>query len=174
MEVIGMSTWDNPFDALGPIQLQVESLAPPTVLSRALQHHAALELTDDQLRRLLAIARKYHDEFIRIAVDFVNVGTELDLAYGQAPSRRIARLLDRHAALFREHEDLLRQACEDAARILKPGQTRRLMQIHSEQRQRTIRRLLPSLRRALGPGFKSAAPRRGKAKTRRGSKVKPR
>ncbi len=162
-----MSTVDNCFDLYGPVRLEVESLAPPAVLSRTLQHHAELGLSDEQIRRLLTIARKYHDEFIRIAVEFANVGTDLDLAYVQADRRRKARLLDRHARLFREHEDLLRQAYEEAAEVLKPGQMRRVVQIHEEQRQRIIDRLLPSLKTALRPGFNITAARRRKARKRR-------
>ncbi len=149
-----MSSVDNCFDVFGPIRLEVESLAPPVVLSRTLQHHRELGLSDEQVRRLLRVARRYHDAYVKICVHFANVGSQMDLALVKVDARRKRRLLDRHAALFRQHEDLLRRAYEEAHAILSAVQLRRVIQIHEAQRQRIIAGLIPSLRTALAPRYR--------------------
>ncbi len=161
-----MSTTDNCFCVIPPFCLDVKSIAPPVILSRTLQHHRELGLSDDQVRRLLAVARRYHDRTLRVSVDFANISAQLDLIEVRPDLRVKRRLLARHARLFQRHEGLLLEAHEEAARILSAEQRRRVGQIHAEQRHAILRRLRPGLQRGLGPSLKVVSAGRRSRKRR--------
>lgn len=164
-----MSTVDNDLATLAPLSLEVCSSAPPVILTRTLQYHQEVGLSDTQLRSLLRLARRYQENVIRVSVAFVNVSAELDIIEVRPNLVQKRRLVARHARLFQQHEELLLDAYEKTARILTPAQIRTLVQIHEGQRRRVLNGLRPGLRRALGPTFQVApAGRRRSATKRRG------
>ncbi len=164
-----MGSVDNCNYPVFPFSLTVESTARPVVLARILQHHKELELSQDQILRLLAVARRHHDHWLRISVDFANVSAQLDLLEVRPDLRQKRRLLARHARIFQDHEGLLLRAFEESRRILDAAQHRRVLEIHEQQTRDVLRRLLPSLRRALATGFAiaPAKPRRARRTKRR-------
>ncbi len=163
-----MSSVDNCFIVVFPLSLSVESISPPVVLSRTLQHAKELELEDQQILALLRVARRHHDDFFRIAIEFINLSTQLDLLEARPNLAQKRRLIARHARLFQEHEGLLLRAHQETARILSAEQMRRVVRIHESQRTQVLRGLLPGLRRALAPGFTIAPkPRKGRRIRRR-------
>jgi hypothetical protein len=154
---------------MAPICLKVCSSAPPVILTRTLQHHREAGLSDAQMRSLLRLAQKYQNDYMRVAVAFVNAGAELDIIEARPNLPQKRRLVARRARLFRQHEELLLRAYEQTARILSPAQIRTIVQIHEAQRRVVLKGLLPSLRRALSPSLAVGAARR-----RHTAKRKPR
>jgi len=148
-----MSTIDNLYCVATPISLNVESVTPPVVLTRALQHHDELNLSDATIRRLLRVSRRHHEAYLRLAAAFVNISAQLDLTEARVDLRAHGRRVARHAQLFRRHEDLLLQAYEEARRILTPEQLRGVIRIHQRQKERVLAQLLPGLQRMLRPRF---------------------
>jgi len=135
-----------------------------------LQHSKELNLTNEQIERLLGIARRHFDDWLRISSEFVNISAQLDLLELNPNLEQKRRLLGDHARLFQDHEGLMLRAYEEARQVLKAQQLRRWLEIHDRQRQTVVRGLLPSLRRALARGF-TIAP--AKARRGRGTRRRP-
>jgi len=148
-----MGIVDNDMRILYPYDLPVGSTARPIVLARMLQHSKELNLTEEQIAKLLGIARRHYDDWRRISIEFVNISAQLDLLELRPNLEQKRRLLGDHARLFQDHEGLMLRAFEEARAVLTAQQLRQWREIHGRERQAALRGLLPGLRRALRPGF---------------------
>jgi hypothetical protein len=134
------------------VSANVESFAPPAILTRVLGHYQEMELAPDQITRLLDISREYNERYTEVSVEFANVTAQLDLTEVRPSLDRKRKLLDRHTELFREHESLLLEADERVRTVLTGKQIRTAVQIYDRQKQAFLSSVEPGLRRAFGPG----------------------
>lgn len=132
----------------------VESIAPSIILTRVLENYVEMELSDDQIRSLLDIAKKYHEENMRVCAEFTNVTAELESPDSKRNVKETKRLLDEHARLFKEHESLVLDADENVQKILSEKQMRKSLDLYERQRRTMLNRLKSGLKKAVAPTLK--------------------
>lgn len=130
------------------VSANVESFAPPAILTRILGHYEEMELEPDQITQLLDISREYNERYTEVSVEFANVTAQLDLTELRPSFARKRQLLDRHAELFREHENLLLEADERVRAVLTGKQIRTAVQIYERNKQAFLSGVEPGLKRA--------------------------
>lgn len=135
------------------ISARVESFAPPAICSRILQNYREMELSDEQIHLLLDIAREYQEEYVKVSTKFAKVTADLDLVEVKANLPRKKRLLDRHAKLFRDHENLLLDAYERIQEVLSRKQMRKAAEIYEREKTLLLDGLQSSLRKAVAQKF---------------------
>lgn len=131
------------------LSANVESFAPPAILTRVLGHYEELELAPDQITQLLDISREYNERYTEVSVEFAKVTAQLDLTELRPNFAHKRRLLDRHTELFREHENLLLEADERVRAVLTGKQMRTAVQIYERDKQAFLSGVEPGLKRAL-------------------------
>ncbi|NIM11686.1 MAG: hypothetical protein GTO45_06300 [Candidatus Aminicenantes bacterium] len=136
------------------ISADVESFAPPAILTRVLQNYDEVGLSDKQIRHLLDIAREYQEQYLKVSIEFANVTAKLDLVEPDADIKQKLVLLDRHAQLFREHESLLLRAYTQTKEILSPEQMKKAAEIYERHKQELLNGLESSLKKAVSPTLK--------------------
>ncbi len=132
------------------VSANVESFAPPAILTRILGHYQEMELAPDQITRLLDISREYNERYTEVSAEFANVTAQLDLTEVRPNFARKHKLLDRHTELFREHENLLLEADERVRAVLTGKQIRTAVQIYERDKQTFLSSVEPGLKRAFG------------------------
>lgn len=133
------------------ISAKVESFAPPVILTRVLQNYREIELSNEQIRRLLDLAKEYQEEYLKVSIEFSNVTANLDLVEAKADIQLKRQLLDRHAKLFREHENLMLDAYERTQKILNQKQMRKAMEIYERDKQKFLDGVESNLKKAMAP-----------------------
>jgi len=134
------------------LSTRVESIAPPVILTRVLQNYREMELTDRQIRRLLDIAKTYHDKSMKVSIEFTKVTSELE-AGKRHTTEKIKQLLNKHAKLFLNHESLIVFAYEKIQKVLTDKQIRKSRELYQSQMQITHTRIKSSLRKVLAPAL---------------------
>jgi hypothetical protein len=127
-----------------------------TLFSRLLAHHEELNLTGDQIKQLLSIAGEYHDKQVAGRVEFAQVTEQLEVKWGRIDAEFIASrksLLDRHAELFRNDEELFFAYGEKGHRVLSDAQIEAAERIYHREKDAGLAALTGALNSAVGPAF---------------------
>lgn len=138
------------------IDAPVESMAAPALFTRLLAHHAEVGLSDEQIVALLGVAREYHEEQVATRLEFARVTEQLELKWVRFDADALSAhqaLLDKHAALFRRHEELFFVYAHKGHELLSDEQIDRAEGIYHAEKDRGLAALAEALDRAVSPNY---------------------
>jgi DNA-binding transcriptional MerR regulator len=135
-------------------ETDIKSIAAGGALwTRMLAHHREVGLSCAQIQSLLDQNREYHERQVAIQTEFMQISEALEIKWGRVDAMVLAEreiLLQRHAKLFAEHEQLFFEMAKRGHDLLTDEQIERAERIYHVERAAMVRDLAPAIERATG------------------------
>jgi hypothetical protein len=138
------------------IDIQCESIAAKVLYTRMLNHHREVGLTNEQITGLIDLNAEYQAALLAIRIHFAEITERLELKRGRYDAAALAghkALLDEHAELFRQEEELFFTYAVSGHELLTDEQIDRINAAYHDEKDASLDELLPSLNNAVGPAF---------------------
>lgn len=125
-----------------------QAFAPTTILTRLLANYSEVGLSDEQIRALLDIKRRYRSYLVEQWPKLVNNWTALDRATNawKINEERCEKLIVERSALMTELDSFFTKACIEINSVLSSKQHKRLAELYEQEKITYFERIRVPLR----------------------------
>ena len=137
--------------------LSITSLSPEYIFTRVLTNYKQIQLSDQQIRKLLDVHLSYTRNFHNLMTRFANVRHQIETSYnGQITNKKEKKIklsISKRGKIFMQHEMLFIIALKELKKVLSSKQQHKLEEIYINERRKIYRQIYNPLRYTLKPAY---------------------